>query len=367
MGQAPPGEASNFDGKGTLFVKAGEFGERFPIEREWTTKPVKYGRRGDVFICVVGATAGKVNLGTDCAIGRSVAAIRPKEGINSTFLYFQLLRQVEALRAGSSGSAQGVISRSDLQDIEVVVAPTNEQQRVVTKLDELLSDLDAGVAALKRARANLKRYRAAVLKAAVEGRLTAKWRAAHPKLEPASKVLERILAERRKKWEETQLRKYAENGQSPPKGWKEKYSEPARPDLSELPDLPSGWCWATVGQCAWEVTVGHVGPMKDRYEDSGLPFLRSQNVRPFDFDRAGLKFISEKFDSELRKSRLFGGEVLAVRSGNIGDACIYPETEGPGNCADLVITRLVKDVDARYVVTYLNSPIGRSRGLGKQT
>ena len=57
------------------------------------------------------------------------------------------------------------------------VAPLPEQQRIVAKIEELFSDLDAGVAALERVRANLKRYRAAVLKAAVEGRLTADWRA----------------------------------------------------------------------------------------------------------------------------------------------------------------------------------------------
>ena len=77
MGQAPPGKECNKDGVGTIFVKAGEFGPRFPIEKEWTTKPLKFSKSGDVLICVVGATAGKINLGIDCAIGRSVAAIRP--------------------------------------------------------------------------------------------------------------------------------------------------------------------------------------------------------------------------------------------------------------------------------------------------
>ena len=110
--------------------------------------------------------------------------------------------------------------------------PLNEQRRIVAKIDELFSDLDAGVAALERARANLKRYRAAVLKAAVEGKLTEQWRAEHPATEPASKLLERILAERRKKWEVDQLAKYAAAGKTPPKDWREKYVEPAGPDAS---------------------------------------------------------------------------------------------------------------------------------------
>jgi type I restriction enzyme, S subunit len=80
MGQAPLGSACNKDGNGTPFVKAGEFSEEGPIIREWTTKPLKMARKNDVLVCVVGATAGKINRGADCAIGRSVAAVRPKEG-----------------------------------------------------------------------------------------------------------------------------------------------------------------------------------------------------------------------------------------------------------------------------------------------
>jgi len=75
MGQAPPGDLCNKDGNGTVFVKAGEFGVSYPLVREWTTQPLKFAYRGDVLICVVGATSGKLNLAIDCAIGRSVAAM----------------------------------------------------------------------------------------------------------------------------------------------------------------------------------------------------------------------------------------------------------------------------------------------------
>ena len=89
-----------------------------------------------------------------------------------------------------------------------------EQRRIVAKIEELFSDLDAGVVALERVRANLKRYRAAVLKAAVEGKLTEDWRAQHPDTEPASVLLERILADRRRQWEQAQLAKFAQAGKT---------------------------------------------------------------------------------------------------------------------------------------------------------
>ena len=89
MGQAPPGVECNKTGEGTIFVKAGEFGKEFPVIKEWTTKPLRYAKKGDTLLCVVGATCGKVNKAIDCAIGRSVAAIRPiKDKIDENYLFY---------------------------------------------------------------------------------------------------------------------------------------------------------------------------------------------------------------------------------------------------------------------------------------
>ena len=108
------------------------------------------------------------------------------------------------------------VTLGDLRRFIVPIAPANEQRRIVSKIDELFSDLDAGVAALERAKANLKRYRAAVLKAAVEGKLTEQWRAEHPPKETAPQLLERILKERRRKWEAEQLAAYRKGCQAAP-------------------------------------------------------------------------------------------------------------------------------------------------------
>ena len=75
--------------------------------------------------------------------------------------------------------------------------PLPEQRRIVAKIEELFSNLDAGMADLQTAQRQLERYRLSVLQAAVEGRLTAAWRRTHAP-EPADALLERILEERRK-------------------------------------------------------------------------------------------------------------------------------------------------------------------------
>ncbi|MND41276.1 Type-1 restriction enzyme EcoKI specificity protein [compost metagenome] len=142
MGQAPPGNECNTTGNGTIFVKTGEFGELYPIVREWTTKPLKFAKQGDVLICVVGATVGKLNLAIDCAIGRSVAAIRPRDGLKTKYLYFMLMPFTLRLRSGSRGSAQGVIGKSELSSVKIRVPNDDEQSRIIAKVEELIALCD---------------------------------------------------------------------------------------------------------------------------------------------------------------------------------------------------------------------------------
>jgi len=176
----------------------------------------------------------------------------PKETVEPKYVayFLQTSDYWNSITERSVGIAVPNVNATKLETIQIPVAPQSQQKLIVGKIEELFSDLDAGVAALKRAQANLKRYRAAVLKAAVEGRLTAQWRAERKAkgidTEPAAKLLERILAERRKKWEAAQLKKYADAGKAPPKGWQGKYPEPVEPDSSGLSKLPEGWCWANV-------------------------------------------------------------------------------------------------------------------------
>lgn len=137
MGQAPPGAQCNKIGEGTAFVKAGEFSDLEPIVREWTTNPLKFAKRGDVLVCVVGATAGKINLGIDCAIGRSVAAVRPDaDRLDTRYLYYFLRTRTDLLRAGSQGLAQGVITREMISKIEILLPSLKEQRRIAAMLEK---------------------------------------------------------------------------------------------------------------------------------------------------------------------------------------------------------------------------------------
>lgn len=148
MGQAPPGEECNKSGIGMPFVKAGEFGVERPLIREWTTKPLKIGKKEDVFLCVVGATCGKINYGEDCAIGRSVAALRPKvDSLQQRYLYYFMSLLVDKLRRGALGAAQTVISKEMISEIDINLPPLLIQKKVVEKLDAIIAEIDKAIAA----------------------------------------------------------------------------------------------------------------------------------------------------------------------------------------------------------------------------
>ncbi len=142
--------------------------------------------------------------------------------------------------------------------------PAAEQTRIVEKLEELLSDLDAGVAELKAAQKKLGQYRQSLLKAAVEGALTAEWQqSSNVPIETGAQLLDRILTERRARWEAKQLAKFKEQGKTPPKDWQKKYPEPVQPDTSDLPELPEGWVWASVDQLLADIETGEASSVRN--------------------------------------------------------------------------------------------------------
>lgn len=152
-------------------------------------------------------------------------------------------------RANMTGTAgQMRVPTKWLRTVEMPIPPRTEQTRIVEKLEELLSDLDAGVAELRAAQKKLAQYRQSLLKAAVEGALTAEWRKKHPPQETGAQLLARILTERRQRWETQQLAKFKAQGKTPPKDWQKKYPEPVQPETAGLPKLPQGWVWASVDQ-----------------------------------------------------------------------------------------------------------------------
>jgi type I restriction enzyme S subunit len=165
-----------------------------------------------------------------------------------------------------------------------------------------------------------------VLKSAVEGNLTKEWRTANQgKLEPASILLERILKQRREKWETEQLAKMEAQGKTPKDdSWKLKYKEPIAPDTSDLPELPDGWCWASLEQLSDEIVdCLHSTP---KFTPEGKYCIDTNCIEPGKILFNKSRFVSEETYKE-RIQRLVPqqGDILFAREGTIGTAVVVPE------------------------------------------
>jgi type I restriction enzyme S subunit len=108
-----------------------------------------------------------------------------------------------------------------------------------------------------------------------------------------------------------------------------------------------------------EITVGHVGSMKGEYRENGIPFLRSQNIRPFEVTLENVVYVNQTFHRSLKKSMLKPGDLAIVRTGYPGTTAVIPESLPEANCSDLVIMRVGNELEPSYVAAFLNSSYGR--------
>ncbi len=171
LGQSPSSDTYNVDGIGLPFYQGKtEFGDLYPTPEKWCSSPKKLAEKDDILISVR-APVGPTNLCPEkSCIGRGLAALRPKNMPTKYFLHY--LRYIEKeWDSKATGTTFKAITGDVLRNQEIPLAPLPEQERIVNRIEELLSDLEAGVAALERVQIGLQRYKASVLKAACEGKL----------------------------------------------------------------------------------------------------------------------------------------------------------------------------------------------------
>lgn len=269
--------------------------------------------------------------------------------------------ETDQYRKFVSEAARGVninnLKRADFKSIAVPVPPSNEQQRIADKLDQLFSQIEKGEENLRRVEALVKRYRQSVLKAAVTGELTREWRGANSgNGETGEQLLQRILKARREAWETAELAKLKARGKTPKNDtWKQKYKEPEPPDTSDLPELPEGWVWASLDQLVTgELTNG----LSVRGSDTppGVPALKLDALSEYGLDTSRRRYlqVSEAKaealsirEGDLLISRANGSLRLLARArlvGEVRETIIFPDTiiraRLPvfGNLADFVVS-----------------------------
>lgn len=264
---------------------------------------------GDLLIAALAEPVGRC-----CEVPKSILPaivkadcirFRPRPELNRRFI-MHWLNSPEA-RKNAERHSHGVgrlrINMGAIRELAVPVPPRDVQDQTVSAIETHLSRLDAAVASLTRAKGNVKRARASVLKAAVEGRLVpteaALARAEGRDYEPAAVLLDRILAERKATWAAS--------------GARGKYKEPVKPETEGLPALPEGWCWASMDTLAQ--VVGGITKDSKQTEGRLVPYLRVANVQRGRLELGEIKTILAT-DAKIDALRLQPGDVLLNEGGD---------------------------------------------------
>lgn len=247
--------------------------------------------REDIMIGRYGASVGKILSGKEGAYNVAlVKLLFLRKYLNPGWVKFFLFSEhFQKPLTLFSRSAQNGFNKTELAPIPVWLPPLPEQNRIAEKIEDLQFRSSKARKALETIPPLLEKFRQSGLSSAFRGDLTADWRAQNPDIEPAEKLLERIRKERRKRWEENELAKMKAKGQTPKDdSWKKKYKEPEPVDTTDLPELPEGWCWASLEELSWNSSYGT--STKCDYDATGVPVLRIPNIEAGLVNQNDLKY-----------------------------------------------------------------------------
>ena len=281
-----------------------------------------------------------------------------QESIVPVFLQEGLNQNVaDYVRQAQGGVGLAHITKTKFMASHVLFAPLREQRRIVAEIEKQFTRLDASVAALQRTQANLKRYRASVLRSACSGELVATEaelaRAEGREYEPADVLLEHVLAERRARWEAQEKRRG-------------KYKEPAAPDASNLPPLPEGWAWATLAQLG-EVRLGRQRSPKRATGPNMRSYMRAANVTWGGLDLSDVKEM-DFTPAEYETYGLLTGDILLSEASGTADEVGKPAVwngEVDGCCFQNTLIRVRAESElVPYLFHHLLSD-ARTGALGR--
>ncbi len=288
--------------------------------------------------CVYPAGRPPAIITADCIKFR----VAPKRGSPSFFAYAFATPAVRAqVLARTKGVAQQKISLDTFRSLKLPVAPRAEQDRIVAEIEKQFTRLGAGVAALERLRAHLRRYRAGMLKAACEGRLVASKAAKTT----GTDLLKELVHERRNRWD-TQM-------------GHRKYVEPAAPVGDALPCAPpAGWVIASLDQltdACRPICYGILMPKEN--VAGGVLYVKVKDMKGDKIDVRNLHRTAPDIAAAYSRASLRTGDVLLAIRGTYGRVAeVPPELEGGNITQDTARIAVLDGVDRRYVAWFLRSP-----------
>lgn len=249
---------------------------------------------GDILIVCDGSRSGLVGRAVKGYVGSTLAKISA-DCLSDQYLFRFVQGKYALLNTKKKGTGTPHLNQELLKQQKLIVPSYSEQERIVARIEELFSQLDAGVETLKKTKAQLSVYRQAVLKEAFE---------------------------------------------------------------SVIPE--SDTC--NVEDVCKDIKVGIVIKPAQYYTsaDVGVRAFRSANVREFAVNDSDWVYLTKAGHEANLRSEIHTGDVLVVRSGYPGTACVVPPTYNGCNAIDILIAvPYAEKILPEYLCAYTNSPLGK--------
>jgi type I restriction enzyme S subunit len=301
---------------------------------------------GDILLSEASGSASEVGKPAlwrdeieDCCFQNTLLRVRTRH-VKPAYLlwYFKWLALSGQFGRESRGVGIHHLGAKALSEWSVPVAPLGEQERIVAAIEEQLTRVDAGLAALHRVRQGLKRARAAVLQAAVTGQLVP-----HSLAEDVGVMLEQIAIDRRHQWRAHTLRTY---------------KEPVAALSFPIP-VPDHWRIASLEAITHPVRVICYGILMPKENISnGVPYVRVKDMRGWTIDMSGLKRTSREIAAKYARASLRSGDLLLAIRGSYGRVAIVPsELDGANITQDSARIAVHEAIDHRYLLYYLGGSV----------
>ena len=281
--------------------------------------------------------------------------LRPREGVDARYVYYFVSSATfrrEAAHHMTGAVGQKRVPLSFLQQSELPLPPLKQQQRIVDGIEKQFSRLDEAVANLQRVKANLKRYKAATLEAAIEGRLVPTEadvsRLEGRGYESGGELLGKLIAKR--------TSRLVDRG---------KVAPPIEPDAEVLAPVPEGWCWASLDQLSTVVRGGSPRPAGDpRYFGGPIPWI---TVGPITADESDYLRATPGGLTEAGKERSRHIEAHTLLLTNSGATLGVPKIALIAGCINDGVAALL-DVDyplKSYLVQFLRTKTAAMRNINQ--
>jgi len=295
--------------------------------------------------------------------------LKPKNDINTSFLKYA----IDNCNIKHTGSSIPQLTVPTVKTIQISIPPLPEQQAIVAKIEELLSDLENGKQQLLKAQQQLKVYRQSLLKWAFEGKLTKIWREVKANLPTAHDLLMQIESGREafyknqlNEWEKD-FKLWLNRGQIGKKPSKPKaLTKPDKPNVQQNEkkwDIPKNWIWTQMGAlCFVTKLAGFEYTDYVKYDDNGdLPVLKAENVGQLGFKETIFSKVKTESIKMLTRSQLFGGELLIVFVGaGTGNVAMVPFNHKYFLGPNIGMARPYFKINSKYLELFFQSLFGKS-------